>query len=268
MRLQDKVAIVTGGGSGIGRASCQVFAREGARVVAADRVSERARETAQIIEREGGTCIAMTVDVTRADDIDSMFQTTAEKLGPVQILVNNAGILLHKSLMDTTEEEWDEVFNVNLKSVFLCSKRAIREMLKTGGGKIVNISSLAVQSTDPYQSAYTASKAGVIGLTRAMALEFSRRRIGINCICPGAVRTNILAPADQIEVRTQMEGVPIGYMAEPEDIASVALFLASQDSDYMVGEAIVVDGGVSKNMYPFFSPFSLQEGLVGTDKTE
>jgi NAD(P)-dependent dehydrogenase (short-subunit alcohol dehydrogenase family) len=101
-----------------------------------------------------------------------------------------------------------------------------------------------------------------------MALEFSRRRIGINCICPGAVRTNILAPADQIEVRTRMEGVPIGYMAEPEDIASVALFLASEDSDYLVGETIVVDGGVSKNMYPFFSPFSLQEGLVETDKSE
>jgi NAD(P)-dependent dehydrogenase (short-subunit alcohol dehydrogenase family) len=268
MRLKDKVAIVTGGGSGIGRACCKVFAGEGARVVAADRVSERARETAQMVEREGGKCIAMTVDVTRADDIDSLFQTTSEKFGPAKILVNNAGILLHKSLMDTTEEEWDTVLNVNLKSVFLCSKRAIGEMLKTGGGKIVNISSLAAQSTDPYQGAYTASKAGVIGLTRAMALEFSRRRIGINCICPGAVRTNILAPADQIEVRTRMEGVPIGYMAEPEDIASVALFLASEDSDYMVGEAIVVDGGVSKNMYPFFSPFSLQEGLAEADKPQ
>jgi 3-oxoacyl-[acyl-carrier protein] reductase len=268
MRLKDKVGVVTGGGSGIGRACCQIFAREGARVVAADRVSKRARETAEMIEREGGTCIAVTVDVTVAGDIDSMFRTTAEKVGPVDILVNNAGILLHKSLMDTTEKEWDNVLNVNLKSVFLCSKRAIREMLETGGGKIVNISSLAAQSTDPYQAAYTASKAGVIGLTRAMALEFSRRRIGINCICPGAVRTNILAPADQIEVRTRMEGVPIGYMAEPEDIASVALFLASEDSDYMVGEAIVVDGGVSKNMYPFFSPFSMQEGLVGTEKTE
>jgi len=265
VRLKHKVAIVTGGGSGIGRACCQVFAREGARVVAADRASERALETARIIEREGGTCIALTVDVTRADEIESMFRTTAEKLGPVRILVNNAGILLHKSLMDTTEEEWETVLKVNLKSVFLCSKRAIPEMLKTGGGKIVNISSLAVQSTDPYQAAYTASKAGVIGLTRSMALEFSRRRIGINCICPGAVRTNILAPADQIEVRTRLEGVPIGYMAEPEDIASVALFLASEDSNYMVGEAIVVDGGVSKNMYPFFSPFSLQEGLVETD---
>jgi 3-oxoacyl-[acyl-carrier protein] reductase len=267
MRLKDKVAIVTGGGSGIGRACCQIFAREGARVVAADRVTERARETAQMVEGEGGTCIEVTVDVTRAVDIDSMFQATTAKLGPAQILVNNAGILLHKSLVDTTEEEWDTVLDVNLKSVFLCSKRAIGEMLKSGGGKIVNISSLAAQSTDPYQAAYTASKAGVIGLTRAMALEFSRRGIGINCICPGAVRTNILAPADQIEVRTRMEGVPIGYMAEPEDIASVALFLASEESDYMVGEAIVVDGGVSKNMYPFFSPFSLQEGLAGTDKT-
>jgi NAD(P)-dependent dehydrogenase (short-subunit alcohol dehydrogenase family) len=265
MRLKDKVAVVTGGGSGIGQACSRIFAKEGAKVAAADRVPERARETAQLIEREGGTCIGVTVDVTRASDIDSMFQTTAEKLGPVDILVNNAGILLHKSLMDTTEEEWENVLNVNLKSVFLCSQRAIRVMLKSGGGKIVNISSLAVQSTDPYQAAYTASKAGVIGLTRALALEFSRRGIGINCICPGAVRTNILAPADEIEVRTRMEGVPIGYMAEPEDIASVALFLASEDSNYMVGETIVVDGGVSKNMYPFFSPFSLQEGLVDTD---
>jgi len=267
MRLEDKVAIVTGGGSGIGRASCQIFAREGARVVAADRVSERARETAEIIEREGGTCIGVTVDVTRADDIDSMFRTTAEKLGPVDILVNNAGILLQKSLMETTEEEWDEVFNVNLKSVFLCSKRAIREMLKTEGGKIVNISSLSAITADAFHPAYASSKAGVIGLTKAMALEFSRRQIGINCICPGAVRTNIAVPADHLDVRGRMEGVPIGYMAEPDDIASVALFLASGDSDYLVGETIVVDGGVSKNMYPFFSPFSMHRELADTDKT-
>jgi 3-oxoacyl-[acyl-carrier protein] reductase len=267
VRLGNKVAIVTGGGSGIGRACCRIFAREGARVVAADKVSESARETARIIQQEGGTCIAVTVDVTRTDEIDSMFRTTADRFGPLRILVNNAGILLQKSLMDTTEEEWDAVLNVNLKSVFLCSKRAIRDMLKAEGGKIVNISSLSAIATDPFHPAYACSKAGVIGLTQAMALEFSRRRIGINCICPGAVRTNIVVPADQIDVRTRMEGVPIGYMAEPEEIAAVALFLASEDSNYLVGESIIVDGGISKNMYPVFSPFTMHGELLAADKS-
>ncbi len=261
MRLENKVALITGAGSGIGRACSLLMAEEGAKVVASDVVAERVEETAKLVQEKGGDCIAVTADVTNKDDIDHMIQAALEKFDRLDILVNNAGILLMKSLLETTEEEWDRVQTINLKSVFLCSKRAIPEMLKVGKGKIVNIASLAARLTDPYQSAYASSKGGVITLTQAMALEFAHQNIGINCICPGAVRTNIAIPADQIPYKVETAGIPIGYMGEPEDIARVVIFLASEDSDYLAGESIIVDGGMSKNLYPVFSSFTMHPDL-------
>ncbi len=261
MKFEDKVALVTGGGSGIGRACCRLLAREGAKVVAADIMPDRVEETARSIREKGGTCEALTVDVSRSEEIDRMISTTVETFGRLDILVNNAGILLMKSALDTTEEEWDRVLSINLKSVFLSSRRAIPEMLKAGRGKIVNLASLTAVATDPFHAAYAASKAGVIALTKAMALEFARKGICINCVCPGAVRTNIAIPADEIPVKSPMEGVPLGYMAEPEEIAKVILFLASEDADYLVGENIMVDGGISKNMYSLLAPFSMHDEL-------
>jgi NAD(P)-dependent dehydrogenase (short-subunit alcohol dehydrogenase family) len=263
VRLEDKVAIVTGAGSGIGRACGVLMAREGARVVAFDMVAERAEETSKLIEDEGGICEALTGDVSRNDDIDRMVSTTVDRFGCLDILVNNAGILVMKSLLETTEAEWDRVQSVNLKSIFLACKRAIPEMLKVGRGKIVNIASMAAIVTDAYQSAYASSKAGVITLTQAMALEFSSRNIGINCICPGSIRTNISIPAEHIPYKCKAPGLPIGYMGEPEDVARVALFLASEDSDYLAGEQILVDGGESKNLYPIFpASFTMHKELA------
>jgi len=261
MRFENKVAIVTGAGSGIGRACALLMAEEGARVVASDVVSERLEETVGMVREKGGHCIGVTADVSSPEDVDRMIRSTVETFGCLDILVNNAGILLMKSLLETTEAEWDRVQTINLKSVFLCSKRAIPEMLKNGKGKIVNIASLAARLADPYQPAYASSKAGVVALTQAMALEFSHRNIGINCICPGAVRTSISIPADQIPYKVEMEGIPIGYIGEPEDIARVVLFLASEDSDYLAGESIIVDGGMSKNLYPVFSSFTMHADL-------
>jgi 3-oxoacyl-[acyl-carrier protein] reductase len=261
MRLENKVAIVTGAGSGIGRACALLMAEEGAKVVATDILAGRVEETARLIEDDGGVCIPLTNDVSSSGDVDRMVSTTVDRFGRLDILVNNAGILVMKSLLETTEEEWDRVQAVNLKSMFLSSKRAIPEMLKAGKGKIVNIASMAVFSTDAYHPAYASSKAGVIALTQATALEFARRNININCICPGSIRTNIAFPAEQMPYRTPAKGIPIGYMGEPEDIAGVALFLASEDSDYMAGEYILVDGGQSKNLYPVFSSFAMHEEL-------
>lgn len=266
MRLKERVAVITGGGSGIGRACCLLFSREGAKVVAGDVDTEGVEQTAALIREEGGTCIPLTVDVSQRDDIDRLIQTVSDGFGRLDILVNNAGILLQKGLLDTTEEEWDRVQTINLKSVFLCSKRAIPEMLKKGKGKIINLASLAGVCADPFHAAYASSKAGVAALTRAMALEFARRGIRINCVSPGAVRTNIAIPSDQLEVRNKMDGIPIGYIAEPEDVARVVIFLASDDSDYLVGENIMVDGGVSKNLYPlYFSSYTMHRELMEKD---
>jgi len=265
MKLEHRAAVVTGGGSGFGRACCRLLAREGAKIVAADLVAERVEETAGLIREEGGTCIPVQTDVSKKEDVDRLIGTAVETFGCLDILVNNAGILLQKGLLETTEEEWERVQAVNLKSMFLCSRRAIPEMLKAGKGKIVNMASMSAITTDPYHAAYASSKAGVVGFTQATALEFSRRGIAVNCVSPGAVRTNIAIPSDQMDYRGRMEGIPIGYMAEPEDIARIVLFLSSDDADYLVGENIVVDGGMSKNLYPVFGAFAMHQELLETE---
>ena len=234
-------------------------------MVAADVYLDKARETAEAVGQRGGACVPAEADVSRAAAVDGMIGLAVERFGRLDILVNSAGILLQKSLLETTEEEWNRVLSVNLTSAFLCAKRAIPEMLKVGRGKIINIASVEAVLVDPYHAAYAASKAGIEALTKSMALEFARKGIGINCVCPGAVRTNIAVPADSMPCRTRMDGVPLGYMAEPEQIARVVAFLASDASDYIVAESIVVDGGFSKNMYPFLAPFSMHRELVRDD---
>jgi len=190
--LKDKVALITGGSSGIGRATAILFSREGAKVVVADINESEAHKTVRLIKDESGEAIVVKADVTKASDAEKMMKVAVQEYNKLDILVNNAGVCLIHSITDTTEEEWDRTIDINLKGVFLCSKYAIPEMKKQGGGGIINMGSEAGLRGHPDYSAYCASKGGVIALTKAMAVECAPYNIRVNCICPAAVETPML----------------------------------------------------------------------------
>ena len=246
LELADKVAIVTGGDSGIGKAISELFATEGASVVVAD-ITDNG--TAESISKKGWTAAHVKVDVGDEAQVRELVSTTVSRFGGIDILCNNAGIELLKPLTETTEEDWDKLFHVNLKGVFLVSKHAIPEMIGRGGGTIVNTASqLGLVGLQNF-SAYSASKAGVILLTKSMALECARQNIRVNCICPGPVQTpmlerELLTEPDPEAARRMWAGrQPIGRLGLPEEIAQAALFLASARSSFVIGHALVIDGG-------------------------
>ena len=249
MRLKDKVAIITGAGSGIGRASAVLFAKEGAKVVVADVVRRGGLKTVRMIRNSGGEATFVETDVSRASDVERMVKTTVEKYGKLDILFNNAGINLEKTVTDTTEEELDKVIDINLKGVFLCSKYAIPEMLRNGGGVIINTASIRGLVGQFHLAAYCASKGGVVLLTKAMALDYGPYNIRVNCICPGGIQTPmheafLATVADpEREMREMLKKIPLGRIGQPEDVAHAALFLASDESFYITGVALPVDGG-------------------------
>jgi len=247
-RLKDRVALITGGGSGIGRATALLFAREGARVVIADHVSEGAEEVVRLIKSQGGEAAFVRADVSRSADVQSMIKTTIDTCGRLDILFNNAGIEQPlASTVDTTEEVWDQVIGINLKGVFLGMKYAIPEMLKRGGGVIVNTASINSFVAISHQPAYNSSKGGVLLLTKTAALEYARDNIRINCVCPGPVDTPLLARTRDSDLWRSLAPTrikpPIGRPATPEDIAKAVLYLASDESSYCTGTALLVDGG-------------------------
>jgi NAD(P)-dependent dehydrogenase (short-subunit alcohol dehydrogenase family) len=250
MKLSGQVAIVTGGGSGQGRATALLFAQEGARVVVGDVNDKGAAETARLINhQEGGQAIGVKVDVTKADEVSGMVDTALSHYGRLDILINNAGATLFKGIEDTTEEEWDRILNTNLKAIFLGCKYAIPAMRRGGGGSIVNIASVAGLIGMPEHFAYCAAKAGVIHFTKSLALDHGRENIRINCICPGGVLTPMLGEVINIQDPAQVERVArqhaLGRVAEPEEIARVSLFLCSADASFMTGAAVTVDGGIA-----------------------
>ena len=250
MKLSGQVAIVTGGGSGQGRASSLLFAQEGAKVVVADVNADGAEETAQLINRnEGGQATALRADVTRADDAQSMVDAAVSNYGRLDILINNAGMTLFKGIDDTSEEDWDRIVNTNLKGVFLCCKAAIPAMRESGGGSIVNIASVAGLIGMPQHFAYCAAKAGVIHFTKSLALDHGPEHIRINCICPGGVLTPMLGEVIDINNAAQVDRVArqhaLGRIADPQEIARVSLFLCSSDASFMTGAAVTVDGGIA-----------------------
>jgi NAD(P)-dependent dehydrogenase (short-subunit alcohol dehydrogenase family) len=245
MRLQNKIAIITGAGSGIGRGIALAFVKEGAKVVVADWSEEGGKETIEQIKKENGEAIFVKTDVSKTADIEQMAKTCLDKFGRVDILVNNAGIYRVYNLHEMTEEDWDKIIDVNLKSVFLGSKRVISEMLKQGKGKIVNIASIAGLVGFAQSGAYCASKGGIIALTKEMALEYAPKKINANCICPGVIKTAMTKDmiADPVTKQFLESSTPYPRLGEPEDIAMAAVYLASDESDFVNGTVLVVDGG-------------------------
>lgn len=246
MRLQNKIAIITGAGSGMGRAIALAFVKEGAKVVVADWSEEGGKETLEQIRKIKGEAVFVKTDVSKAADIDKMVKTCLDKFGRIDILVNNAGIMGRLCLLhDTSEEDYDTVLDINLKSVFLGCNRVIPQMLKQGQGKIISTASNFGLVGYEYMGPYCASKAAIISLTRVMALEYAKQKINVNCIAPGVIRTGM--NKDMLAVRdfeVLLEGsTPYPRLGEPGDIAQAAVYLASSESDFVTGIALVVDGG-------------------------
>lgn len=255
MRLKDKVALITGAASGMGRATAILFAREGSKVVAADVDEAGGQKTVDLIHEMGADAFFVKADVSRETDARNMVEQTVARYGRLDILFNNAGVAQGVELTEMTEQEWDRVVDIDLKGVFLGSKYGIREMLKTGGGAIVSTASISGLFAQNYLPAYNAAKAGVINLTRNMALEYGPRNIRANAICPGAIDTPMLQsavsgnPENDPVVKYFHHMAPLHRIGKPEDIAKAALFLASDDASFITGHALVVDGGLTAGTF-------------------
>jgi NAD(P)-dependent dehydrogenase (short-subunit alcohol dehydrogenase family) len=247
-RLQNKVALITGGGSGIGKASCLLFAREGAKVVVVDLKNPEA--TVEEIRANGGEASAFSADVSKAKDAEAMVKFAEEQYGALHVAFNNAGIFHNddESVTTTSEEIWDLVIDINLKGVFLGCKYEVPALLRAGGGSIINTASfVAVMGAAVPQIAYTASKGGVLAMTREIAVEFARQNIRANSLCPGPVETPLLAEllADPARRNRRLVHIPPGRFAKAEEMANAALFLASDESSYVNGTSFLVDGGIT-----------------------
>jgi NAD(P)-dependent dehydrogenase (short-subunit alcohol dehydrogenase family) len=251
MKLKDKVAIVTGAGSGIGQATAILFARAGAGVVVADIVEEAGLATVGRIKDGGGEAVFTQTDVSKASEIETMVQTAVDSFGGLDILFNNAGLTIPAMVTETDETTWDRTIDVNLKGVMLGCKYAIPEMIKRGGGSIINTASMLGLVASPRQAPYCAAKGGVVLLTKQIAVDYARDNIRVNCICPSEVNTPMHrqfiagTPEPEATRRSLRERIPLNRVAEPEEIATTALFLASNDSSYITGVALPVDGGLT-----------------------
>lgn len=260
MSFKDKVAIVTGAATGMGRSHAIAFAREGAKVVLNDVRIDPLRKTAKEMESTGADLLAIQGDVSSQTDVNRMVKDTIDKYGSVDILVNNAGAFRYAEVVELSEEDWDRMMDVNAKGVFLCSKAVVKQMIQQGrGGKIINISSVAGKTGYVLYSAYCASKFAVIGFTQSLAKEVGKYRIFVNAICPGTVYETDLAHMPGGFVESDMvvagetdprkmqaiyeRGIPLGRVGRPEDVTRMVLFLASDKSDWITGQSINVDGG-------------------------
>ena len=255
MRLQDKVAIVTGGAQGMGKAISLRYAGEGASVVIADRNLEGAEATAQQIEQGGGKAAVVAVDVRDQAQVQAMIDAAVSQFGGLDILVNNAGVGKIIPFRETTEADWDFMFDINCKGLLWCSQAAARQMIEQGrGGKIINLASQAGRRGEALVLAYCASKACVISMTQSMALALAPHKINVNALAPGIVDTPFWDEVDKqfakllnMEIgepkRTFVQSIPLGRIEQPEDVTGAAVFLASSDSDYITQQCLNVDGG-------------------------
>lgn len=250
MRLQDKVALITGASSGIGRETALLFAREGAQIVAVDVNDEGGIETLKMITEDGGTAVYVQADVSVAADCENMVRVAEETYGKLDILFNNAGIMHSQDddAIATDEDVWDLTMNINLKGVFLGCKYGIPALRRAGGGSIINTASfVAILGAATPQLAYTASKGGVLSMTRELAVIHARENIRVNALCPGPLRTELLMKFLNTEEKKQrrLVHVPMGRFGEATEMAQAALYLASDESSYVTGTEFMVDGGIT-----------------------
>jgi 3-oxoacyl-[acyl-carrier protein] reductase len=244
MKLKGQVALITGGARGIGRAIALLFAKEGADIAVADVNLEETQKTVQDIEVLGRKALALQMDVTDYTKVEEGLNKILDKLGKVDILVNNAGITKDNLFLRMSQPEWDAVLNVNLKGAFNCIKAVAKPMLKQGRGRIINIASIIGIIGNPGQANYSASKAGLIALTKTAAKEFASRNINVNAVAPGFIQTEMTARLPD-ELKDKMkETIPLNRFGSPEDVAATCLFLASGDSNYITGQTVIVDGGM------------------------
>jgi NAD(P)-dependent dehydrogenase (short-subunit alcohol dehydrogenase family) len=254
MRLANKVAIITGSGSGMGQAAAELFASEGASVVVTDINEQAAGETVTRIRKAGGIAILIKADVTKEDEVKSLVDLSVETFGHIDVLYNNAGVMLAEdtSVVDDSEAVWDKVLDINLKSAFLCTKYTIPHMMKQGKGSIINVASfVAFMGCTVPQDAYTASKGGMLSLTKSLAVQYGRYGIRCNAICPGPIETPLLRYlwTSEEERNKRLNRIPLGRFGEAKDIIYMALYLASDESSWTTGSWLMVDGGISSNYF-------------------
>ncbi|MBF4499908.1 3-oxoacyl-[acyl-carrier-protein] reductase [Savagea sp. SN6] len=245
MRFEDKVAVVTGASRGIGAEIAKTLAKEGAKVVVNYSGSEaKAQEVVAEIEALGSEAIAVRADVSNSEDVKAMMDETIAKFGKIDFLVNNAGITRDNLLMRMKEDEWDDVMNINLKGVFVCTKAVTRQMMRQRSGKIVNVASIVGVAGNPGQANYVAAKAGVIGLTKTTAQELASRNILVNAVAPGFITTDMTEALPEEVKEGMLRMIPLKRLGEPEHVAKTVAFLLSDDANYITGQTIHIDGGM------------------------
>ena len=258
MRLKDKVALVTGSASGIGRAIALKLAQEGANVAVADLNLEGAKETAEEIKKLGRKALALKVDVIKKDEVQAMVDAVVQQFGKLDICCNNAGVSTMNAVVDLTEYDWDFNMDVNAKGVFLCCQAEAKVLVEQGSGKIINTASMGGKHGIPFLAHYCASKYAVIGFTKSLAFELAKHKINVNCVCPGLVKTGMqsrevvweaklrgMTPEEVLDEYVKM--TPLGRLEKPEDVADIVAFLASAEADFMTAQAINITGGIETN---------------------